>query len=437
MQSIVLRFRCEADLEKFSKKVNIAVTKNSKSIDLTSSSVVNKKEIARRVKEAPPELWRSEWFNMPEYSSENIRPFAEIRLSFDDNQREFVANLLEQKITPITKSAWYPKFVSGSYTQIRVVGGDNPKYPIYIVSKGRAHCCYTSRFLSQMEVPHVVVVEPSDVSLYKQKVENSFASIIELDMSYKDNYDVCDDLGDSFPRGSGGARNFCWDHSTALGAKRHWLMDDNTVTGFYYFNNNIRQKVRTGAIFSACETFSDRYENLAISGLQYRFFCPSNSKRPAYTLNTRVYSYLLIRNDIPYRWRGRYNEDTDLSLRVLKDGWCTVLFNAFLAAKSETLGVRGGNTDSIYVNGTYNKSKMIADLHPDVAKVVWKYGRWHHHVDYRNFTQTLKLKEGFSREFGVNNHGMVVIQTDEVENSDTRSYLEYKYRHLIGSEKNC
>jgi len=28
----------------------------------------------------------------------------------------------------------------------------------------------------------------------------------------------------------------------------------------------------------------------------------------------------LIRNDIPYRWRAKYNEDTDLSLRVLKDG---------------------------------------------------------------------------------------------------------------------
>jgi len=44
----------------------------------------------------------------------------------------------------------------------------------------------------------------------------------------------------------------------------------------------------------------------------------------------------LIRNDVPYRWRGRYNEDTDLSLRMLKDRWCTIQFNAFLQGKAAT-----------------------------------------------------------------------------------------------------
>ena len=32
--------------------------------------------------------------------------------------------------------------------------------------------------------------------------------------------------------------------------------------------------------------------------------------------------------------------------------------------------------------GTKNKSQMLADMHPDVARVVWKWNRWHHHVDY-------------------------------------------------------
>ena len=44
--------------------------------------------------------------------------------------------------------------------------------------------------------------------------------------------------------------------------------------------------------------------------------------------HSRIYSCNLIRTDIPYRWRGRYNEDTILSLDILRGGHCTLLFNA-------------------------------------------------------------------------------------------------------------
>jgi hypothetical protein len=88
----------------------------------------------------------------------------------------------------------------------------------------------------------------------------------------------------------------------------------------------------------------------------------------------------------PYRWRGRYNEDTDLSLRVLKAGYCTIQFNAFLCGKVTTQRMKGGNTKEFYAQeGTLNKSKMLEDMHPDVAKVVWRFNRWHHHVDYSPF----------------------------------------------------
>jgi hypothetical protein len=110
---------------------------------------------------------------------------------------------------------------------------------------------------------------------------------------------------------------------------------------------------------------------------------------------------LLIDNNCKFRWRGRYNEDTDLSLRVLKDGDCTIQFNAYLQDKAATQTVKGGNSSEFYhaektdnetfkktgynPEGTYNKSKMLENMHPDVAKVVWRYNRWHHHVDYRPF----------------------------------------------------
>ena len=141
------------------------------------------------------------------------------------------------------------------------------------------------------------------------------------------------------------------------------------------------------------------------------FLAKATTKIPPFVKNTRIYSCLLIRNNIPYRWRARYNEDTDLSLRVLKDGWCTIQFNAFIQEKATTQTMTGGNTDEIYKEGTLNKSKMLQELHPDVATVVWKFNRWHHHVNYKPFKNNeLKKKKGLKIKKGINNYGMKVIK---------------------------
>ena len=187
-------------------------------------------------------------------------------------------------------------------------------------------------------------------------------------------------------------------------------MDDN-LDDFHRLNHNVKVPVRTGATLKAAEDFVDRYTNVYIAGLNYYSFCKSTDKVPPFTLNTRIYSCLLIQNDIPYRWRGRYNEDTDLSLRVLKDGFCTVQFNAFLCGKVTTQRMSGGNTEAFYKHeGTLNKSQMLADLHPDVATVVWRFNRWHHHVDYSSVRKNkLIRKDGAVVPQAVNNYGMKLI----------------------------
>ena len=72
----------------------------------------------------------------------------------------------------------------------------------------------------------------------------------------------------------------------------------------------------------------------------------------------------------------------------------------------------------IYKDGTLNKSKMLEELHPDVAKVVWKFNRWHHHVDYRSFKNNkLKRKEGLNIPEGINNYGMKVVKYENKQKS--------------------
>lgn len=168
----------------------------------------------------------------------------------------------------------------------------------------------TVKALLDMDVPHRVVIEPQEYEQYAAVMNKECLLVLPFS-----------NLG----QGSIPARNWIWEHSLSENHKRHWILDDN-IKQFGRLYQNKRYVVHTGATFAAIEEFSDRYTNVALAGMQYRAFVDQRTVRHPFILNTRIYSCILIKNDLPYRWRGRYNEDTDLSLRVLKDGWCTFLF---------------------------------------------------------------------------------------------------------------
>lgn len=272
-----------------------------------------------------------------------------------------------------------------------------PRYPIYIISKGRWESRLTSKALEKIGVPYFIVIEPQEYDLYASVIDNK--KILTLPFS---------NLG----QGSISARNWVWEHSISTGAKRHWILDDN-ISGFFRLNLNLKTPVSDGTIFRAAEDFVDRYDNIAKAGLNYFMFASRKTVVPPYYLNTRVYSCILLSNDIQYRWRGRYNEDTDLSLRILKDGWCTILFNAFLASKETTMTMKGGNTDELYAgdDGRLKMAESLVEQHPDVARVTWKWGRWQHHVDYSRFRRNrLIRKPGIIVPKGIDDYGMNLEQ---------------------------
>jgi hypothetical protein len=283
----------------------------------------------------------------------------------------------------------------------------NPKYPVYIISKGRWESRKTSKTLERMNIPYHIVVEEQEYDQYAQVIDPN--KILILPIKYQNEYNTCD-TENIKTVGSGAARNFCWDHSISLGFERHWLMDDN-ITNFFRFNHNLTIPVTSGTIFRVAEDFVDRYENIALAGFQYDFFVSRKEIHPPFLLNTRIYSCILILNNLSYRWRSRYNEDTDLSLRVLKDGWCTVLFNAFLQEKATTMTLKGGNTESLYFieEGRLKMAQALVNLHPDVAKITWKWGRWQHQVDYSHFKRNKLIKKlGVIIPEGNDEYGMVL-----------------------------
>lgn len=274
----------------------------------------------------------------------------------------------------------------------------NSRYPIYVISKGRWDSRMTVRALTLMNVSHRVVIEPQEREAYAAVMDP--ASLLVLPFS---------NLG----LGSIPVRNWVWEHSIAEGHTRHWVLDDN-IKHFGRLYRNKRYRVTNGATFAACEDFVDRYANVAMAGMQYRGFVEERSKHAPFALNTRIYSCILLDNALPHRWRGRYNEDTDLSIRLLKDGYCTILFYAFFCDKAPTMTVKGGNTESLYKlsdgqDGRLLMAQSLQQQHPDVVKITRKWGRWQHSVDYRPFKgNRLIRRSGVEIPQGANEYGMVL-----------------------------
>jgi hypothetical protein len=271
------------------------------------------------------------------------------------------------------------------------------KYPIYIISKGRWESRLTSKALEKIGVPYHIVIEPQEHDNYAAVINKE--KILTLPFS---------NLG----QGSIPARNWVWEYSISIGAARHWILDDN-INGFYRFNRNQKIPIIAPVVFTALEDFVDRYENIPMSGLNYDYLCTCNNKHPVYYLNTRIYSCILLANNVPHRWRGRYNEDTDLSIRFLKDGYCTILLNAFLADKAPTLTMKGGNMETLYKgDGRLLMAKSLEEQHPDIVKTVWKWDRWQHSVDYRVFKRNKLIKKpNISIPSGVNEYGLKIVKT--------------------------
>jgi DNA polymerase I-like protein with 3'-5' exonuclease and polymerase domains len=360
--------------------------------------------------------WTAAWKGMPDYQHENMHAKQSVLVHFRSiADREDFSKVIGQRIGSSTKFLWYPKSEIGHAADKVWTGARaNPRYPVYIISKGRWDTRLTSKAFEFAGVPYHIVVEPQEYDHYAAVIDPK--KILTLPFS---------NLG----LGGIPARNWVWEHSISTGAARHWIFDDN-VSGFCRFHNNLKVEVDSGVLHKLIEDWCDRYENVQMAGFNYDYFAPrkQGARIKPITLNTRIYSGILLSNSISHRWRGRYNEDTDLSLRILKDGHCTALFNAFLMYKAPTLTMKGGNTDVLYAgaeaaadawaahaaacrtcgpcldgyggrtagpcpagrdilskDGRWLMAESLREQHPDVTTVERKWRRWQHQVDYRMF----------------------------------------------------
>ena len=287
-----------------------------------------------------------------------------------------------------------------------------PRYPVYVPSKGRADRCSTAKFLVRDGVPFRLVVEEQEAEDYAK----NFGEERLLILPFRDR-------GSVIP-----ARNWIKEHATEEGHERHWQLDDNCMNFRRWYRGD-RVPMRAGVALACGEDFTDRYENIAVSGMNYTMFAVSTA--PPFYLNVHVYSCSLILNSLPYEWRGEYNEDTDYCLQALADGWCTVLFNAFLIEKIATMVCRGGNTDELYRfnDGRLKMARSLERQWPGVVETKRRFKRPQHVVksSWRKFDTPLRRKPDVEIKEGVDEYGMklkVAEEKGEVKSGYLKKVLE-------------
>lgn len=264
-----------------------------------------------------------------------------------------------------------------------MASGEITKYPVYVISKGRWNNGLTAKFLIKDEIPFNLVVEPQEFDNYHSIFGGSkYCTILQLPFS---------NLG----LGSIPARNWCWEHSIINGYKRHWILDDN-IRGMRTWKNNRRVACHSLDAFKTLEGFVDKFKNIAISGINYTMN-GGPIRLPKFYLNCHVYSFILILNKLPFRWRGRYNEDTDLCLQALTQNWCTLNLNIYLCDKMATMTMKGGNTDELYKGRgrlAMAKSLELAWVkYPGLVKTIRRFNRPQHHVNWKVFKTPLIRNE--------------------------------------------
>lgn len=278
----------------------------------------------------------------------------------------------------------------------------NPEYPVFVPSKGRFATCHTMRMFDRMNVPYRAVVEPHEADAYAAAIGADRLLVTP----HRD-------------KGLVVTRNWIWDYARDLGVRRFWTFDDN-ITSVNRWNRNLIVRISDGTGLRVIEAFADRYSNLVVAGMNYMSFIFRKEPKPPVTLNTRVYSNMLIDtfaktpSGRPYRNEGFYNDDTDLCLRILKDGNCVALFNALLIDKSATMTVGGGMTPHYQGDGRYRMARELQQKHPDVTTITRKWGRWQHHVDYSPFrSNQLRPVRDLTDLPPVDNFGMVLRERQD------------------------
>jgi hypothetical protein len=245
-----------------------------------------------------------------------------------------------------------------------------PKYPIFIPSRGRATKCLTAKILQKEGIPFTIVVEPQDYESYEEVFGKDVLLVL-----------LTDNAGVAFVRN--------WIKYIQPKNGYHWQLDDN-IRAFKRRVDNKNVYVPAGELLSEIEDTVDKFSNVGIAAPRYVAF--AYSAKDYFSVNKQAASAVLVNNSLPFSWRKGVAEDTDYSMQVLSAGYCTLVFNKLLIDKTPTMKMSGGCTEIEYGNdGRLKRTLGLQEAWPDANfKVNAKTGGARPNRIWSTFTTTPK-----------------------------------------------
>lgn len=273
---------------------------------------------------------------------------------------------------------------------------------IYIISKGRPNCI-TAKTLKRMNYPGewYIVCGNNDNTIPEYKKNWGEDKILVFDW-YEETKesDLLDNFGvNKMSSGAVPVRNATRKIAFERGEIRHWQFDDDYV-GFYRVNKNMKKNHRIvdGKEFeyelNKLATFANN-AHLANIG-----FCLGHEAFPsgAKQISKRVFNAhnMTTDKDIFVKWRGRMNDDLINALDVFNNGKIEMSFKFMSLVLAPTQSDKGGNTDIYQQTGTIRKTAYAVLIEPKVTKLVVKFGRYHHEVNWKQICPKL-IRETYAK----------------------------------------
>lgn len=233
-------------------------------------------------------------------------------------------------------------------------------FPIYIPSKNRSSTATTPFLLSDENIPHNILIDPTEKSDYAKTYLKStlIASNKQVSVS--------------------SARQAILD----ICKKKHsaswiWMFDDDVVKVGTIKNKKFTQtniKVWMSEIEKIIETIKPEQSNICQIGFQFTSF--NVSDKPI-ELNTNinciqlVYMPLIIKNNIQYNTELKALEDTDFCIKIMKNRMHNLKLNRFYFYTGPS-GLKNKNGGLATLYGSGGKEKAIQDfkkLYPDIISI--------------------------------------------------------------------
>lgn len=201
------------------------------------------------------------------------------------------------------------------------------KYFIFIPSKGRADNCITAKMLEKDDLYFKIVIEPNEYDNYNKYYSSK--KLLRLDKN---------NMGLAY------SRQFIKEYSIKNNNKYHWQLDDDLI--FYKRENN--KNIKSSAIYNInyIEEYVNKYKNIGIAAMRNMVFAFSIKKE--ISINNQCSSSFLVNNKCKAKYRPDVIEDTDYSMQVLTENYCTLLFNRILFNNPANAKNSGGCTDGNY-----------------------------------------------------------------------------------------